>query len=258
MVLPTIKTGTSSDPPEIAADAPLPPSGQQGSRAVLSPCRLYRYALWRRWADGPQVLWVMLNPSTADETEDDPTIRRCIAFSESWGFGALAVANLFALRSTDPKALYHCGDDPIGTENDAWLGRLATESSLIVAAWGNHGSCCDRDIVVRALLDNPRGTLKVLRLTAQGQPSHPLYLPTGLDPIPWASDTVGSPPPAGQLFAEPDLRDRDPAEFDPSISPSPDIRRSRDPADRARVTAHGDHLRATGRALPLCWLPENF
>ena len=74
--------------------------------AVLSPCRQYRYALWRKWADGPQVLFVMLNPSTADESVDDPTIRRCISFAKAWGFGSLSVGNLFAFNRMKVRVLW--------------------------------------------------------------------------------------------------------------------------------------------------------
>jgi hypothetical protein len=105
------------------------------SPALLSPCRRYRFALWRRWDIGPQVLFVMLNPSTADEAMDDPTIRRCIGLARSWGFSALAVGNLFAYRTTSPADL-SASADPVGSKNDHWLHRLHEESSLTIAAWG--------------------------------------------------------------------------------------------------------------------------
>jgi len=93
---------------------------------------------WRRWKFGPQVLFIMLNPSTADELRDDPTIGRCIGFARSWGFGSLAVGNLLAYRTTSPGEL--CASrDPVGSENDRWLTRLHEESTLTIAAWGNHG-----------------------------------------------------------------------------------------------------------------------
>src|SRR5262245_52290853 len=106
------------------------------SAAAFSRCRRYRFALWRRWASGPQVLFVMLNPSTADEDCDDATIRRCIGFARSWGFGAMAAGNLFALRSTSPTVL-KTSRRPVGRGNDAWLVRLQSTSAVVVAAWGN-------------------------------------------------------------------------------------------------------------------------
>jgi hypothetical protein len=90
--------------------------------AVLSDCGTYRYRLGRRWAEGPVDVWIMLNPSTADATVDDRTIRRCMEFSRRWGAGALVVGNLFALRATDPAELVR-HPDPIGPDNDEHLTR---------------------------------------------------------------------------------------------------------------------------------------
>jgi hypothetical protein len=150
------------------------------STAEFSPCRRYRFALWRRWRSGPQVLFVMLNPSTADETSDDPTIRRCIGFARAWEFGSLAVGNLFAFQTSRPGALRTCGE-PIGVANDDWLVRLQAESALIVAAWGNHGRFLNRGSSVRLLLPN----LHALQLTKQGEPQHPLYMPRDAVPLRW-------------------------------------------------------------------------
>ncbi len=119
--------------------------------AKFSPCRHYRVALWRRWAPGPQVLFVMLNPSTADETTDDPTIRRWIGFAKTWEFGSLVVGNLFAFGTSRPPELRTC-IEPIGAGNDDWLVRLQAESAVTVAAWGNHGRFLDRSSAVRSIL----------------------------------------------------------------------------------------------------------
>jgi len=151
-----------------------------GADAHFSRCRSYRYALWRRWADGPQVLFVMLNPSTADERTDDPTIRRCAGLAASWGYGALAVGNLFAYRTPSPSVLKQAAH-PVGRANDRWLARLAAESSLVVAAWGNEGAFHGRDQGMRELL----GPLNALSLTQRGMPHHPLYVPAGTRPEPW-------------------------------------------------------------------------
>ena len=150
------------------------------SAAEFSVCRRYRYALWRQWASGPEVLFVMLNPSTADETADDPTIRRCIGLARSWGFGSLAVGNVFAYRTGSPARLKKTAQ-PIGAANDAWLRRLQRSASLTIAAWGNHGAYLDRSRIVRATLGAPH----TLGLTVRGEPRHPLYLRRDVQPAPW-------------------------------------------------------------------------
>jgi hypothetical protein len=123
----------------------------------------------------------MLNPSTADETEDDPTIRRCIGFARSWGFGALAVGNLFAFCTPSP-VLLMSSPEPVGKNNDDWLLRLRAESELAVAAWGNHGRFLGRSDVIRASL--PR--FHILGTTKRGEPRHPLYLSAKTEPVRWA------------------------------------------------------------------------
>ena len=146
----------------------------------MSGCGQYRYALWRRWAPGPQVLFVMLNPSTADQVRDDPTIRRCIGFAASWGYGALVVGNLFAYRTSWPEVLMRAAR-PVGRANDRWLLRLAAESSGVIAAWGNSGTWLGRDRQVREAL----APLHVLSLTRRGQPRHPLYVKATARPTAW-------------------------------------------------------------------------
>jgi hypothetical protein len=150
------------------------------SDACISRCGTYRYALWRHWAQGPQVLFVMLNPSTADHRQNDPTIRRCIGLASAWGYGALAVGNLFAFRTPSPKVLKRAAQ-PVGRANDHWLERLAAESNRVIAAWGNDGAFLGRDQQVCELL----GPLHALALTRQGQPRHPLYIPNGTRPSFW-------------------------------------------------------------------------
>ncbi|KPF89254.1 MULTISPECIES: DUF1643 domain-containing protein [unclassified Novosphingobium] len=148
--------------------------------AVISPCSRYRYSLTRKWGDGPQVLFVMLNPSTADATTDDRTIGRCISFADSWGFGSLVVGNLFAFRTPSPAELMSA-DEPVGPENDHWLEKLGEQASLTVAAWGNAGSYLGRAALVSPRLVRPH----FLRLTSAGQPSHPLYVSGDTRPTPW-------------------------------------------------------------------------
>src|SRR5262249_15197240 len=101
----------------------LPGEFAMRSDAVLSPCRRYCFALWRRWGNGPQVLFVLLNPSTVDESTDDPTVRRCIGFARSWGFGSVAIGTLFTFRTRSPAPFASCLD-PVGPGNDHWLIRL--------------------------------------------------------------------------------------------------------------------------------------
>ena len=128
-------------------------------RTVFSSCRSYRYVLWREFdaANPAYALFIGLNPSTADETRDDPTIRRCKEFARRWGCGAVCVANLFAFRATRPADL-KSAPSPIGRANDRWLVRLAAEAEVVVAAWGIHGSYgsfAGRDRAVLQLLDIP-------------------------------------------------------------------------------------------------------
>jgi len=152
--------------------------------AWFSPCRRYRYALWRTWGAGTRyAMFVGLNPSTADETADDPTIRRCVAFAKSWGLDALCMTNLFGFRATDPKDMF-AAEDPIGEGNDVTLDKIAEDAAVIVGAWGNHGVYLNRDQDVRARLYR----LHYLRLTKSNQPQHPLYLPSDLVPIPFNAE----------------------------------------------------------------------
>jgi hypothetical protein len=150
--------------------------------ATLSPCRTYRYDLTRRWGEGPLCAFIGLNPSTADETTDDPTIRRCIGFARDWGCGQLVMLNAYAYRATNPRDMKRSAD-PIGPNNDAALRWWSGKASVVVAAWGTH---CDpsRAQAIRAMIPE----LHYLRLTKHGQPSHPLYLPRALTPQPWPHD----------------------------------------------------------------------
>ena len=147
--------------------------------AALSRCGTYRYALWREWDGGaPTVLFIGLNPSTADRRRDDPTIRRCIRFARDWGFGRLTVANLFALRATDPRVVMRAAA-PVGPRNDRWLHRLSREASLVVVAWGVHGSHRGRDAEVLRMLPPPT----CLGVTRGGAPLHPLYVRADARPV---------------------------------------------------------------------------
>lgn len=156
------------------------------SGASFSPNRVHRYHLWRRFDYGVgRVAFVGLNPSTADERENDPTVRRCIGFAQAWGFAYLDMLNIFALRSTNPRALRDAVD-PVGPDNDAWLWRIANEVDLVVAAWGVHGKLNARGFRVRGLFEVGGDVqLHHLGLTKDGHPRHPLHLPADTRPEPW-------------------------------------------------------------------------
>lgn len=141
--------------------------------ATFSPCRTWRYQLWRCWDPNlPAIMFVGLNPSTATETVNDPTISKCIKFAKAWGYGTYLMCNLFGFRSTDPRGL-DIVDDPIGPENDAHIAAFAKQASKIVAAWG-----CDRQVPGRAkTVLKILGKTHCLRITKGGFPNHPLYMP---------------------------------------------------------------------------------
>ena len=140
--------------------------------AIFSEDRKYRYALRRSWEEQqPFCLFIGLNPSTADETNDDPTIRRCIGFAKDWGYGGLYMANLFAFRATKPKDM-KLEYDSIGIENNEWLLRLSERVVRTIAVWGIGGGYKNRDKEVVKLIPN----MFCLGTTKHGFPKHPLYL----------------------------------------------------------------------------------
>ncbi|MEE4190381.1 MAG: DUF1643 domain-containing protein [Halieaceae bacterium] len=143
--------------------------------------RRYRYALWRIWdRERPAVMFIGLNPSTADAKIDDPTLVRCMGFARDWGYGGVYTANLFAFRATDPRDM-KAANAPIGRDNDRVILDLAARVDKVIAAWGNDGAFLDRAVAVRRLLPK----LYYLKMNRSGQPAHPLYLPKGLVPRVW-------------------------------------------------------------------------
>jgi len=137
---------------------------------ALSP---YRYTLHRGWAPGLRCCWIMLNPSTATDTTDDPTLRRCIRFSSGWGFGQLVVVNLFALRATKPAGLAN-HTDPIDPDNDTAILAVAHHAAQVSCACEAHQWATPRARTVTNLL---HGTpLSCLGITQHGHPRHPLYV----------------------------------------------------------------------------------
>jgi len=153
-------------------------SARLDAGAELSKCRRYRYSLWRLWdSSKPYVLFVGLNPSTADEYEDDPTLSKCMQYATNWGYGGVYMANLFAFRATQPEDLFKA-DKPIGDKNDDWIRRLNNKVAMTVAAWGNHGLFMGRSSDVKPQLKS----LYFLKLNKTGEPAHPLYLRSNLIP----------------------------------------------------------------------------
>lgn len=158
--------------------------GDAASEAVYSACETYRYALTREWAAGSRLLWVMLNPSTASELANDPTVERCERRARALGFGGFRVVNLFALRATDPRAL-RAAADPVGPDNDAALSDGMTWADAILCGWGGHGALHGRDRTVGAQLQQAGKPLWHLGLTQAGQPKHPLYIGYAVQPTLW-------------------------------------------------------------------------
>jgi len=144
--------------------------------AKFSLNRRYRYSLWRQWdINRPAVTFICLNPSTADEEVNDPTVRRCITFAHAWGFGTCYLGNIFALRGTNPSVLYDF-DDPIGPDNDTSLLDMSSIAARVVVGWGNRGQLYNRGNYVLELISSKR-PLYCFGRTKTGEPKHPLYLP---------------------------------------------------------------------------------
>lgn len=179
---------------------------QMARQCVFSPCRAYRYTLWREWdaesdlicmpSDGDrwlQYLMVIgLNPSTADETKDDPTIRRCVGFAKEWGFGALCMTNLFAFRSTQPRNLLTV-NDPVGLNNNEQLWRVARDAGMIIAAWGKSVPIIAQRAAFVTYLLSTLQEIKCLRKNADGSPEHPLYIPATTRPIAFSEKRKETP-----------------------------------------------------------------
>ncbi len=160
--------------------------GDASSTALYSPCERYRYVLTRTWAPAdPKAVFVMLNPSTATEIQNDPTVERCERRARALGFGAFRVVNIFAFRATDPTVM-RAEADPIGPENDAAIHGSALWADRIVCAWGSHGAHLDRGRQVERLLRALDRPLWHLGLTQGGQPRHPLYIAYACQPERWA------------------------------------------------------------------------
>lgn len=185
-------------------NAALPLVSEPGSGAVWGPpgdkSSLWRLRLWRTvgvprghlapWRAACSVAFIMLNPSTADEVENDATIRRCVWYARRWGFGRLFVVNLFSYRATDPSEIFELArtdriEAAIGPGNDEAILDVTKASTLTVAAWGAQGDIGARARDVGKMLSVAGRSLHALKLTKHGEPAHPLYLRADLTPTPW-------------------------------------------------------------------------
>ncbi len=165
--------------------------------ATLSDCGKYRYELRRVWDTSKGLVnFIGLNPSTADATKDDPTLRRCINFARDWGYGGLIMTNLFAYRLTDSRQLKKVAE-PIGPCNEKHQFDAAWDAEIVVACWGCHGMAKEEGEQTRVRMKLHLGmTLKCIRLTSEGAPEHPLYLPADLKLVEFRAST--SPPTSGE------------------------------------------------------------
>ena len=153
------------------------------SGAHFSPDRVHRYWLVRQMTTDPGIVaFVGLNPSTADEHQDDPTVRRCVGFAREWGYGRMVMLNAYAYRSTDPRALY-TAPDPVGPENARAVLNLANGADLVVVAWGANLLTPDAQRIAEAL--SRVKDVKCFGLTKDGHPKHPLYLSNATRLVDW-------------------------------------------------------------------------
>ena len=160
-------------------------SGSTFSDAEYSTCGLYRFRLTRTWNGARRhVLFIMLNPSTATEIKNDPSVERCERRARALEFGGFTVCNLFAFRSTNPDKLKKVRD-PNGIGNDAAIASSSRSADIIVCAWGNHGAHLGRGKFVESMLRERGCALHHLGITARGFPKHPLYVSYSINPILW-------------------------------------------------------------------------
>lgn len=159
--------------------------GDAASVATYSDCERYRYALTRIWDQGgSRALFVMLNPSTATEYQNDPTVERCERRARALGHGGFRVCNIFAWRETDPR-LMRRAEDPVGPGNDAAIAEGCGWADFILCAWGSHGAHLDRGPAVETLMRGTGRALHHLGLTKGGHPKHPLYIAYSAQPQLW-------------------------------------------------------------------------
>jgi hypothetical protein len=147
----------------------------QSSSAIISDCGKFRYALTRRWSEGPTALFIMLNPSTADANMDDPTIRRCVGFAKREGCGGIRVENLYAFRATSPDEMFLYGYNATGN-TDYFIREALSEEGPVICAWGADSRSKLRASRVFAIINGKGVTPQCLGITKSGAPRHPLYV----------------------------------------------------------------------------------
>jgi hypothetical protein len=167
------------------------PLFKEAAGAQFSEGRAYRYRLWRSWGPGPRACFCMLNPSTADEDADDPTLRRCIGFAKQWGLGGVECVNLFALVSADPKRL-QTHPDPVGPDNNKVLIETFSRCDRVVLGWGACPSARRRARDVFVLVAASGALAQCLGTTTKGDPRHPLYLPKQTPLVRWFPSEASS------------------------------------------------------------------
>lgn len=161
--------------------------GDAASVAEYSDCESYRYTLTRVWEpEGRRAAFIMLNPSTATELQNDPTVERCERRARALGFGAFRVLNIFAWRATDPREM-RAAADPVGPFNDAAIRAAPAWADQVICAWGTHGAHLDRGPAVEAMLREQGVPLWHLGLSKAGHPRHPLYIGYHVHPMPWGA-----------------------------------------------------------------------
>lgn len=159
--------------------------GDAESVAVYSDCERYRYALTRIWdVQGRRALFIMLNPSTATEVQNDPTVERCERRARTLGFGGFRVLNIFAYRATDPKVM-RAASDPVGPDNDNAILEALEWADQVICAWGTHGAHLDRGERVAEVLRAAKVPLFHLGISKAGHPKHPLYISYAVQPQLW-------------------------------------------------------------------------
>jgi hypothetical protein len=164
------------------------------SSCIFSPCRTWRYTLERWWGEeGAYANFLCLNPSTADEEHNDPTVTRCCHYAKDWGYDGCIVTNIFGLRSTDPHALLEA-DDPVGQDNDEHILDVARNAGIVIAAWGAWGKIRNRGLSIASHLSRAGVPLHCLGRTKEGHPRHPLYLPAAARPVRYSYASVTTAP----------------------------------------------------------------
>ena len=151
----------------------------QFSGAVFDQHRAYRFVLWRFWNDAPRVLFIGLNPSTANELQSDPTIRRCIGFAQNWDYGGIYFCNLYSYVSTDPRLL--SSEEALHRANIPAITMATSLSVLTVAAWGDGVELVENGKSVARHITKIIEPSLCFGLTQKGNPKHPLYLPGGTE-----------------------------------------------------------------------------